>query len=228
MKLPSNSTPDYSLSQWLGKWLSGRIKRYYYRLVESTAGSHKRDLLVTRVEIARDSLEQTRDQFQSALEKFSSLVHHEGGDLLLFYKDLKREFNRSEQKAQAVRNHIDTIEDLATALFQEWEQELEHYSNRTLRGKSRQKMKLTQRHYKSLISAMRKAESKIDPVLNAFRDQVLYLKHNLNAQAIAALQHELTHVSMDIATMIEVMDHSILQAKQFMNTLEEPPALPAK
>jgi hypothetical protein len=32
---------------------------------------------------------------------------------------------------------------------------------------------------------MLKAEQKIQPVLGAFRDQVLFLKHNLNANAIA-------------------------------------------
>lgn len=228
MKLPMKHRRRLTLTQRLGRFVGGRFKRMYYQLAESTSGSHKRDFLVARVEDARGSLEETRDQFQTTLEKFSALVEFDGGGLLLYYKQLKREFDLSEQKAQAVRDHIDAIEDLAIALFQEWEQELEQYTNRSLRGKSRQKLKRTQRHYKTLMTAMHRAESKIDPVLNAFRDQVLYLKHNLNAQAIAALQHELVHVTMDIAGMIEVMDKSIAQAEQFMRTLEHPPALPAE
>ena len=35
---------------------------------------------------------------------------------------------------------------------------------------------------------MRLAESRIEPVLKSFRDQVLFLKHNLNAKAIASLR----------------------------------------
>ncbi|XSG86530.1 MAG: DUF2959 domain-containing protein [Methylohalobius sp. ZOD2] len=229
MNLPvKRRHPRNGLVQRLGKLIVGRFHRVYYQLAESVAGSHKRDFLVTRVEDARDGLEATKDQFQTALDKFTDLVQVEEGNIAVFYKELKREFDHCEQKAQSVHNHIDTIENLALALFDEWELELEQYTNRTLRGKSRQKLKLTQRHYKQLIRAMRKAESRIDPVLNAFRDQVLYLKHNLNAQAIAALQHELISVSVDIASMIQVMERSIQQADQFMHTLDHRPALTAE
>jgi len=228
MKLPVKHNSRTGLSRRLGRFLLGRWRTVYYQLAESTTGAHKRDFLVARVEDARTGLEETKDQFQNALEKFGALVEFDGGNLAVLYRGLKREFERSEHKAQAVHDHIDTIEDLAEALFEEWELELDQYTNRTLRAKSRQKLKLTQRHYHHLIKEMRKAEHRIDPVLNAFRDQVLFLKHNLNAQAIAALQHELLSVSSDIAAMIQVMEHSILQADQFIRTLEEPPALPGK
>lgn len=216
-----------SLIQRLGRMLFLRCQRLYFRLAESAVGSHKRDFLVCQVEEARTSLEDTRDQFQNALDKFSALIQFDGGNLVAFYRELKREFDRCEQKAETVKSHILTIENLAQALFDEWEWELEQYKNRTLRNKSRQKLKLTQHHCRQLIGAMHKAESKIDPVLDTFRDQVLFLKHNLNAQAIAALQHELISVSTDIAAMITVMEHSIRQADQFMQTLSPKPLPPA-
>jgi len=228
MKLPAKPAFRMGISRRLGRFLVGRCRNVYYRLAESTTGAHKRDFLVTRVEDARSGLEDTKEQFQSALEQFGALVEFDGGNLGSLYHALKREFDRSERLANAVHTHIDTIEELAQALFVEWEMELDLYTNRSLRAKSRQKLKLTQRHYQNLIKAMRKAESRIDPVLGAFRDQVLLLKHNLNAQAIAALQHELVSVSNDIAAMIQVMEHSILQADQFIRTLEEPRALPKK
>jgi chromosome segregation ATPase len=217
--------PQTSLLQRLGKIVLARCQRLYYRLAES-AGSHKRDFLVSQVEEARNSLKETKDQFQNTLDKFAALVRFDGGNLAAFYRELKHEFDRCEQKALRVRAHISNIEALAQALFDEWEWELEQYKNRTLRSKSRQKLRVTQHHYRQLIGAMRKAESKIDPVLDTFRDQVLFLKHNLNAQAIAALQHELIVVRADIAAMIAVMEHSIRQADQFMQTLA-PSALPS-
>ncbi|BCX81881.1 hypothetical protein MIT9_P1463 [Methylomarinovum caldicuralii] len=226
MKLPVRAERRRTLSQRLGRFVLGRIRQAYYRMAESTTGSHKRDFLVARVEDARTGLEETKEQLQTTLERFSALIAYDGGSLASYYRALKREFDHSEQKAEEVRNHIDTIESLAESLFSEWEDELALYTNRSLRSKSRQKLRLTQRHYKQLIGAMRKAESRIDPVLNAFRDQVLFLKHNLNARAIAALQHELNHVSVDIAAMIQVMEQSIQQADRFIRTLEEPKELP--
>ena len=48
----------------------------------------------------------------------------------------------------------------------------------------------TQRSYGEMMSAMDRVASSMDPVLAAFRDQVLVLKHNLNAVAIASLEGE--------------------------------------
>lgn len=44
---------------------------------------------------------------------------------------------------------------------------------------------------------MHDAEDRMEPVLQAFEDQVLYLKHNLNAQAIGALENELATIRQD-------------------------------
>ena len=65
---------------------------------------------------------------------------------------------------------------------------------------------------------MQKAESKIQPVLAAFKDQVLYLKHNLNARAIAALQHEFIEISIDISQLIQAMEQTIAEASRLFRS----------
>ncbi|MGY6215463.1 DUF2959 domain-containing protein [Methylolobus aquaticus] len=199
-------------------------QRFYFRAVESV-GQHKRDILIARVENARDSLEEAKDQFQSALDKFSALTHFDGGELDDVYRQLKIEFDYSAAKALAVKDRIDAVQDVAEALFQEWESELDQYSNRSLRAASRQKLKQTQQHYGQLITAMRRAESKIGPVLGVFQDQVLYLKHNLNAQAIVYLEDELVGMTNNVAGLIGAMERSIGRANDFVRTLNGPRAL---
>ena len=66
---------------------------------------------------------------------------------------------------------------------------------------------------------MKQAERKIDPVLSAFRDQVLFLKHNLNAQAVASLQGELVSIESNVASLIKEMDASIAEANTFINSM---------
>lgn len=197
-----------------------RCRRTYFRLREIT-GQHKRDIIVHRVEDATTSLEEAKQQFQCALEKFSALVNFHGGDLEDKYKQLKQEFDRSQSKAKAIHDHIHSVEDVAEALFDEWEKELGLYTNRSLRSSSRQALKLTKQHYHRLIKVMKRAENKTHPVLAVFQDQVLYLKHNLNAKAIASLQHEMMAVGMDIATLISAMEKSIAEANAFTTTLTE-------
>ena len=218
-----------SLIHAAGRSLVVLIQRLYYRAVESS-GHHKRDILVTRVEQARDSLVEAKTQFQTALEKFSQLTRFDGGELETVYRDLKLEYDYSQSKALAVQSRIDAVQDVAMALFSEWESELDEYSNRSLRNSSRQKLKLTQQHYTQLLSAMRKAEQKIFPVLRVFQDQVLYLKHNLNAKAIASLEHELGTLTVGVSGLIGAMERSISRADDFVTSLsgQEPKALPRR
>lgn len=204
-----------------------QFQRIYFRAIESV-GRHKRDILVSRVENARDGLEEAKVQFQNALEKFSALTEFDGGELEDVYRQLKLEFDYSKSKAMAVSDRIDAVQDVADALFTEWEEELDQYSNRALRSASRQKLKQTQQLYGQLISAMRRAESKIDPVLRVFQDQVLFLKHNLNAQAIASLQSELVTMTLGVSNLISAMERSIERADLFMRTLNNQKALPAE
>ena len=192
----------------------------YYETMEKL-GYHKRELLVDSVEDARESQEEAKEQFKSALDTFIEVVNFEGGELQEKYDKLSAEYDESKAKAEAVRNHIDEVEDVSEALFDEWESELDRYSDARLRRASENKLIETKRRYKQLIGAMRRAEEKIDPVLTAFQDQVLFLKHNLNAQAVASLQDELVSVETDIGSLIEEMEASIREADEFIREMGE-------
>jgi len=184
-------------------------------------GIHKREILVDRVEDARDSQQQAKEQFANALEEFSAVLNFQGGSLEEKYKTLNSVLEESEEHAQKVRDRIDKVEDVAEALFDEWEDELNLYSSDSLRRSSARKLKETRSHYQSLMTAMQRAEAKIDPVLTPLRDQVLYLKHNLNAQAIASLQGELGRVEGDVSALIREMEAAIREADAFIVRLEK-------
>ena len=190
----------------------------YYKTME-TFGKHKRDILVDRVENARDAQENAKEQFQSALEKFSSVVNVPTSELQNKYNQLKDELDESETKAKAVSKRIADVESVAKALFEEWKSELDQYTNKDLRRTSEQKLKQTRGRYDQLIGAMKQAERKIEPVLSAFRDQVLFLKHNLNAQAVASLQGELVSIESNVALLIKEMDASIAEANSFISAM---------
>jgi hypothetical protein len=184
-------------------------------------GYQKREILVDRVKEARDANQKTADQFNSALEKFSQVVNFDGGKLEEKYEKLNSEYKRCETSAEDVANRIAAVEDVGEALFDEWENELAQYTNAQLRSASKRKLIQTRQQYDRLIRSMRRAESKIDPVLSAFRDQVLYLKHNLNARAIASLQTELLTVETDVANLVREMEKAISEADGFIKVMDE-------
>lgn len=190
----------------------------YYSTMEKL-GYPKREMLVDRVQKARDAQEEAKEQFQSALEEFTAVTGYQGGDLEKIYNRLRDQLQRSESKAQAVGKRIDDVESVGEALFKEWESELDQYSSSELRQVSEDKLRQTRLRYARVVAAMRSAEMKIDPVLTAFRDQVLFLKHNLNARALAALQNELDAIQTDVASLIREMEASIAEANAFIDAM---------
>ncbi len=191
----------------------------YYGAWEKV-GVHKRDILLDRVETAMESQEEAKEQFQSAMEAFSSVVNLNDTPLKKIYEDLNDEFETSEERAQAVSEHIDAVEDVSEDLFEEWQVELKEYTSDSLRRSSERKLKETRSRYTTLMRSMRRAESRMEPVLNAFRDQVLYLKHNLNAQAVASLKGELVTIESDVSRLISEMEASISRSQDFIKHLE--------
>ena len=192
----------------------------YYSTMEKI-GVHKRDILVDRVEKAKNSQEEAKKEFASALERFSSVVNFNGGDLEAKYNELRDELDDLEARAQEVHDRIEAVEDVAQALFDEWEDELAQYHNQRLRQASARKLRETKRRYNQLIRAMKRAEAKIDPVLVPLRDEVLFLKHNLNARAIASLKGELTRIQTDVSALVKDMERAIEEADSFIKTLQD-------
>ncbi len=225
-KPPINDLTKKSLNLISG-FLSKKIRNVYYNAKESI-GEHKRDIVVAHVEQACVSLQATRDEFENALERFKTLVCVNETTLDHKYHLLNRQYQFCCAKSEAVSDRIKAIEQVSEALFAEWESELNEYTNRSLRAHSKQQLKLAKQNYVRLIKAMQKAEAKIQPVLAAFKDQVLYLKHNLNAQAIAALRHEFIEIGIDISQLIWAMEQTIAEASQFVATITNQKALPSR
>ena len=71
-----------------------------------------------------------------------------------------------------------------------------------------------------MLRAMRKVESSMPPVLNALQNNVLYLKHNLNANAVGALQGELSSIQSDVGSLIDEMNAAIKQSDRFIASMK--------
>jgi len=191
----------------------------YYGAMEKV-GIAKRQILADRVEKTREAQQDAKEQFADALQRFLAVTKADGGDLQKKYDAMNSEFQRSEGRAKEVRERIAAVEDVADALFREWKAELAQYSNASLRSDSQRQLDLTRRRYDSLVSLMKRAADRMDPVLATFRDQVLYLKHNLNARAIASLGGTQRTLEADIARLISDMEASIREAENFIKDLK--------
>ena len=203
---------------FLAVMLNGCSSAYYGAMEK--IGIHKRDILVDRVEDARDAQAEAQQQFKSALEEFSSVVQVEETDLKKAYEKLNFEYEQSEEAAQNVSDRIDKVESVAEALFREWEEELELYKSAELKRASSRQLRETKGRYDKMLMSMHQAESSMTPVLRTFRDNVLFLKHNLNAQAIGSLRMEFTNLKGEINRLITKMNAAIETSNNFISNLD--------
>jgi len=191
----------------------------YYSTMEKF-GVYKRDLLKQSVVAARDDEKAAGQQFTNALARLKELYGFEGGDLEKSYNGLNHEYECSVERANAVHKRIKEMETVAADLFAEWEKEIQQMSSAQLQNSDRDKLRETRGRYEELHTSLKRAEQSMDPVLTRLHDQVLYLKHNLNAAAIASLKGETINIQTEITRLLQDMNAAISQADSFISTLQ--------
>lgn len=191
----------------------------YYGAAEKF-GVHKRDILVDRVEASRDAQGEARETFQTALDQLTTLIDYDGGDLEKNYKETAATYKRAKSAAKTVRERVAAVENVADALFEEWEAEIEDYSSASLKASSQRRLYETRERYARTLEAMQTATRKMEPVLTSLSDNVLYLKHNLNARAVSAVRVEFESIERDIRVLIEDMRRSIASSEEFIKRMQ--------
>ena len=198
----------------------GACSSVYYSTMEKF-GKQKRDLLRDNVEDLREDQVEATEEFKDALTRLQELTNYQGGKLQEVYEGLKDDYEDCQDRADAIKDRIEKIDTIATDLFEEWDDEIDTMSNPEFRRKSRQKLTVSKKRYHKFYRAMKKSEQRLEPVLTALHDHVLYLKHNLNASTIAGLKGEVGRVEIDVKSLIRDMKASIAEADAFISTLPE-------
>lgn len=193
-------------------------QRTYYSFWEKL-GKEKRHLLGDQIKKVSAEQEEATEQFQDTLSQIKALYGYEGGEIEKVYENLKDDYERSRESYHEIQERIGNVSEIANDLFDEWEAELDEIQNKKLRSQSRQSLNSTKARFARVYSAMKKAEASMEPVITNLNDYVLYLKHNLNAQAIGALRGEADNIAIDIRKLIEDMNASIREAEAFIQDL---------
>jgi len=184
-------------------------------------GKEKRDILVSRLVSGQKAQDQAKEQIKTTLEAFQALTGFNGGDLEKVYKKLDGELQDADGRAKNVSEKIDSIEKVGNDLFKEWGQEIAGMRNASLRNQSQTLLRQTQRRHLQHLHTMRVTEEKMTPVLRAFRDQVTFLKHNLNAKAISSLKQTATGLDKEVADLVKDLEASVKEADAYIAALSK-------
>ncbi|MCX6610585.1 MAG: DUF2959 family protein [Acidobacteria bacterium] len=191
----------------------------YYNAMEKI-GKEKRDILVQRIVDGKKDQEAAKKQLKTTLEAFQELTGFEGGNLEKVYKKLNGEFVDSEKRAKDLSDRIASIDQVAKDLFTEWDTEISGMKDKSLRTRSQQMLRETRARHQQYIRRMQQTDKKMQPVLQGFRDQVLFLKHNLNAKAIGSLKTTAAKMDGEVGVLIQDIEGSMREADSFIDSLK--------
>ena len=191
-------------------------RKAYYNAWENV-GYAKRERLVDNVKAAQREQEAAKQEFTSALAQFKSVVNFNGGELEKNYDKLNASYERCATQAEAVKTRIGSVKNVAEALFKEWQAEIKEMDDDPSLAKTSQSLlNQTKDGYAGMIKRMDSAAATMDPVLKKYKSRVLFLKHSLNAQAIASLKQTEIELGNQIDKLIREMEASIREAEQFI------------
>lgn len=197
----------------------GVAQKAQYSALEKV-GVHKRDILVDRIEKTTESQEETKEQFKSAYEELAGLIKINDQGLEKKYKKMAKAVENSEEKANQLKSRIKSVDEVATALFKEWEDELDQYQSKNLRKTSANNLATTKKRYAKIYQKMQDSHEKVGPVLQVLQDNTLYLKHNLNARAVTSLSNEVIVIEDKVRKLILQMEASINESKTFVSAMQ--------
>jgi Protein of unknown function (DUF2959) len=190
----------------------------YYSAMERL-GKQKRDILVQRILATKKDQQATQQQLKTTLQAFQEVTGFQGGDLEKVYNKLNKEYERSQDRANKLKGRIDSVNDVAQSMFSEWQGEIKQMHNPSLRSQSEVLLRNARRQHARYMKQMRRTEENIQPVLQAFSDQVTFLKHNLNARAISSLKKTSVQIDSQANALIRDIDASSQEADRYIQTL---------
>jgi len=202
----------------LSMFLAGCNQAYYSTMEKF--GKEKRHILIDNVEDVKESQTKAQEEFTDALTRIKELYAFEGGELEKFYKRFKSSYENCDDRAKQIEKRINKVKEVAQDLFIEWKEETSRINDAKLKNSSRQSFLDAKAKYSKLETIMTGSTQKMYPVLVKLKDYVLYLKHNLNAQAVGSLSGEVVSIEKDVAGLIKEMTVSIKEAQNFINNFQ--------
>ena len=190
----------------------------YYKAMR-TLGKEKRDILVSRIKDAKKDQDQTKQKLQTTMESFQALTGFKGGSLEKSYNRLNSDYDSASSQADKLHDKVQSIDQVSNDLFKEWQGEINAMDNGKLKSQDTVMLRNAKARQATYMRAMRRTEDQITPVLKAFHDQVLFLKHNLNARAIGSLKNTSAGLQSDVADLVQSIDASSQEADKLISSL---------
>lgn len=182
-----------------------------------SSGQYKRDILLERVGKTSKCHEEAKKQFEGVLANYSKLVDASDTDqdLRVEYNNLAKSIKKASSVVKDLARKIKNIEKIGKPMFRDWEDELDEYGNETIRRSSEVNLDATRSEYLKVVHTIKDTKVKVEKVLKALNDQMLFLNQNLSLRTLESFKKEVTSLKEEVGELITQLDLAIDETQKF-------------
>jgi hypothetical protein len=201
--------------------LLGGCSTMYYAAM-SQLGWERRDILVHRIEVARDSLRATGRALDAAWRTFHAAAAADA-DAAVVPAHLQTAYAHTDASARDAQQHVAAVESAGRALFEAWREDVAGTEDAALRTRDAELYERARARYDSTLAAMRQALAGIPPVLDLLRDQAAFLQRDQGPAARGALRAALAAAVADAGRLQQDIGRAIIEANASVQQLAAEP-----
>ena len=165
------------------------------------------------------SIAEAKLQLERTVTGYNAILAEQAKDRRGAYKDLIKDKDNTQTKVEAVRQRVAGMEQEANTLFAAWAKNVEGITEEGLRKKSQARLDDTKKRFGDILSAGKQAREAYDPFMKQLADQITYMGHDLNPEAVASLKPDAAKLNDQATKVFARVDETMKVAREYINSL---------
>lgn len=175
---------------------------------------------IKKIERADKEMNEARKQVGKALEAYGTLLGEQEEHRRSAYKDLVKALERCEEMSKELRERREDMDKQAEKFFKDWKKSLKDIKSSDLESRSERRLEDTRERYRRVSDRWREMRERYQPVTSRLEDQVVYLGHDLNADATSSLEQDAREVQAEADALFRAMDEFEAEAQGYVSSLQ--------
>jgi hypothetical protein len=162
---------------------------------------------------------ETKVQLMKTMDVYNALMADDATDRKKLYKSVQKEMDNTEKRRMKITEEAAKMKSEADTLFAQWAESAAAIENPDLRKRSEDRLEATKASYAEIEAVGQKAADLYPPFMKDLQDQITYLGHDLNAEAVASLKPEVAKLNEKAQALVRSLDDTIGTANQKISAL---------
>ena len=184
-----------------------------------TEGIKEADNFVKAGDKTSRSIAEAKAKIQDALSAYNALVMQPSSDLRGDYKKLLNTVKEMNQKADAAKENVTTMEKVGNTYFAGRATSIKNIQDLALQEKAQSRFDQNQTEFTSVMKAFQDADDSLAPLRKDLSDQINFLGSDLTPNATTSLKPQAEQLNQHATEVFTKTDQALSKAGAYFNSM---------